>query len=496
MKILWLNINASYSHSSLALPSLHSQVEERLRGQFDWCVVSGTINRDPDIPLLEIINYNPDIILSTVWLFNHKYLIDLLSKVSKLMPNVRVVLGGPEFLGDNSEFLSQNKFVNAVFRGEGEESFPSILESFISDRDIENIPGICMLSPEGKYIDNGTAIISDFATINPPESSYFFDWGKPFVQIETSRGCFNRCTFCVSGNIRKVEEISYENLRNRLNEISKIGIKEVRILDRTFNANTAHAINLLNIFSGYYPEICFHLEIHPAFINDKLKLTLEKLPAGLLFLETGIQSLDELVLSTCKREGNSKESFKGLKYLCNLKKFVVHADLIAGLPYYTYDALISNLISLINIDINEIQLEKLKLLPGTELRKNASIFGIIYSLTPPYEVLETSSISFEDLYKCSQLSKIIDIWHNSEVWHVVFREAVIRYPEFIEFFLSYCMKTGVLDSPMSLEKKGLILYRFCKQDFKDIVPMLAQAWESSGLSHNKGPGKYSKENIN
>ena len=37
MKILWLDINSSYSHSSVALPAIHAQVDGR--DEWEWCVV-------------------------------------------------------------------------------------------------------------------------------------------------------------------------------------------------------------------------------------------------------------------------------------------------------------------------------------------------------------------------------------------------------------------------------------------------------------------------
>ena len=65
-----------------------------------------------------------------------------------------------------------------------------------------------------------------------------FRWDKQFVQLETSRGCFNNCRFCVSG-IEKVaqQNIPIAELRRRLQNIASKGIRQVRVLDRTFNGN-------------------------------------------------------------------------------------------------------------------------------------------------------------------------------------------------------------------------------------------------------------------
>ena len=116
----------------------------------------------------------------------------------------------------------------------------------------------------------------NFSELVPPEESRFFNWSKPFVQLETTRGCFNTCAFCVSGGEKPVRTLSLEATRKRLDVIHQHGIKNVRVLDRTFNYNNKRAKELLNLFREY-PDICFHLEIHPALLSDELKRELATL---------------------------------------------------------------------------------------------------------------------------------------------------------------------------------------------------------------------------
>lgn len=96
------------------------------------------------------------------------------------------------------------------------------------------IPGLCYLDSNGQYRDNGIARVLKFSDLIPPEKSRFFNWSKPFVQLETTRGCFNTCAFCVSGGEKPVRTLSIEAIRERLQIIHQHGIKNVRVLDRTF----------------------------------------------------------------------------------------------------------------------------------------------------------------------------------------------------------------------------------------------------------------------
>ncbi|MEN6619150.1 MAG: DUF4080 domain-containing protein [Rikenellaceae bacterium] len=495
MRLIWLDINASYSHSSLAFPALHSQLTGNNSERAEWHVVSGTINSDSATCLLEMIDYNPDVIFSTAWLFNHTYILNLLSRFKTLSPNTLVILGGPEFLGSNFDYLFSNKFINAVFRGEGEEVFPLIIDSLFQNYSWEKICGMCWIDENGEYHDNGEAIVSDFSILNPPEKSIFFSWDKHFVQFETSRGCFNNCTFCVSGGSRKVHNISLDKVVERLNNFRSKGVKEVRVLDRTFNANPERAVELLRIFSKFQNDMKFHLEIHPALLTPEIKKKLTEVSSGTLHLEAGLQSLDNLVLNTCKRAGNSEKSIDGINFLVSLNKFELHIDLIAGLPLYSYSALIRDVKSLLPLGVEEIQIELLKLLPGTELREQASQYGIVYSAFPPYEVLRTNVISVFELYKISVLSKIIDIWYNNKIWRDTFRKIHLENNLFIETFLDYIVTYKLLNNRLSLENNGILLFEFCNMHMKAAVIDVASAWIAAGLSLKKGPGKLAKRWI-
>ena len=128
MKILWLDLNSSYAHSSLALPALHAQVKEDT--DMEWEIVSATINENIGMIVDEIYRHQPDIIAATCWLFNHEALMHITSRVKALLPHTCLILGGPEFLGENESFLRRNPFVDCVFRGEGEEEFPRWFQTF------------------------------------------------------------------------------------------------------------------------------------------------------------------------------------------------------------------------------------------------------------------------------------------------------------------------------------------------------------------------------
>lgn len=487
MKILWIDLNSSYAHSSLALPALHAQI--MTDPSIEWEIVSATINENTGMIVDEIYRHRPDILAATTWLFNHEQLMHVASRVKALLPEACLVLGGPEFLGNNEEFLRKNPFVDCVFRGEGEEVFPQWLTCWNHPEQWHTVPGLCYLTPNKEYKDNGIARVLNFAGLVPPEQSRFFNWSKPFVQLETTRGCFNTCAFCVSGGEKPVRTLSIESIRERLQLIHAHGIKNVRVLDRTFNYNPRRAKELLRLFLEFHPDIRFHLEIHPALLSEELKEELSLLPKGLLHLEAGIQSLREPVLEKSRRMGKLSDALDGLRFLCALPNMETHADLIAGLPLYHLHEIFEDVRTLAGYAAGEIQLESLKLLSGTEMRRRAEELGIKYSPLPPYEVLQTHEISVSELQTARQLSRLLDGFYNTPAWQTLTRELILNDEQFLHRFLAYLTKANLIDQPMSLEKRGLILYEFCKQNYPEYQIQATIAWIEAGMSLKKLPAE-------
>ena len=491
MKILWLDLNCSYAHSSLALPALHAQVMHR--SDVEWTVVRTTTGEAVGTAVDAIYAHCPDVVAATAWLFTHEHLLHIIARVKALLPHTVVILGGPEFLGDNEVYLHHHPEVDCVLRGEGEESFARWLDVWDTPEAWSDIPGLCYLShalPSSRtYRDGGLARVMDFASLRAPEESTLFTWGKPFVQLETTRGCFNTCAFCVSGVGDPIRMLPLEDIRHRLDRICERGIRDVRVLDRTFNYHPRHAIELLQLFAEYHPHLRFHLEIHPALLPRQVREVLAGMPHGLLHLEAGIQSLRQEVLDTSLRKGALEQALDGLRFLCSLPNLITHADLIAGLPLYTLAQIYEDIHTLASYRAGEIQLESLKLLPGTVMRRDASALGIRYSPLPPYEVLETDAITSVELQEARRLSRLLDAYYNTTAWQHVTRRLILEERDFLHRFLHHLTCHNYIDQPMSLERRGELLYLFCCDHYPGYVTDVTVAWIEAGMSLKKRPAE-------
>ena len=490
MRLCWLDINASYSHASLALPLLHAATPAGA----DWLRVSGVMSDLPARLAGRVVATAPDVVAATAYLFTHDGVLRTLRRVKALRPACRVVLGGPEFWGGNEEFLRRERgVVDAVFRGEGEGSLARWLERLDLPAQWADVPGLCWLDAAGVYRDNGTAQLSEaeWNALPSPTASSFWDWSKPFVQLETVRGCVNRCAFCTSCLTGAPRVLALERVGERLVEIQQHGIRDVRVLDRTFNADPARAVRLLDLFRELCPDTRFHLEIHPGFLGAEMRAALAAAPLGKLHLEVGLQTTDAAALSACRRGAGGTRAWEGLEFLCSCRNLEVHVDLLAGLPGLTHAALLADLEQVLALGPAEIQLELLKLLPGTPLRDQAASLGVAYAPDPPYEVLATATAGVAELENARNLSTVVDAYYNHPVLQPAVRSAARLVPNVLPDLARFLAAESGEGQGMSLENRCRALHRFlCRApQFRLAAEQVGFQWLLAGLGPGHGPGQ-------
>lgn len=478
-RLVWLSVNSSYSHSSLALPLLHAACGG-IAG-WEWSALETTVEADSAETALELAARNPDLLCATLYLFNRNVVLEILERFHVLLPECHIAVGGPECLGEGAdEVLQKYPFVGTVFRGEGEGVMPEFLMNFSSRSERSVIP------------THGNAVFEEWESASAPMEAPFFRVDKPFVQMETSRGCPMGCCYCTSCHT-KVRYKSMDSIRRELSLLRSRGVSEIRLLDRTFNFPPERGTELLRIFRTEFPELRFHLEIHPRFLSDSLRMELRSANPEQLHIEAGIQSLDGIVQKEIGRSGEPEEALEGLRFLCRCPNFETHADLLAGLPGQTAESLFRDVATLMDAGPAEIQLEVLKVLPGTPLRIRAEELGIVYAPRTPYDVMKTETMSGKEILRIRLLSRLLDLTYNHPALHPVIRSACTENPDFLHSLLDFFLRNGLnLNRLFDLKKRFLILSDFFSQNEKTRFELSLQ-WILAGYPAGTGPGALAEK---
>ena len=161
---------------------------------------------------------------------------------------IRTIVGGHHATVKPRDF--SESYVDAVVVGEGELTFPELLEAFEGAKDLRGIQGLglpegggIVLTPERPLSDLDTLPFPARHLVSQYRQSYFRGKWRPIVSMFTSRGCPHRCSFC---GMWKVHRGKYR-LRSPervVEELKQIPEEYVDVVDDNTFENVAWARRL------------------------------------------------------------------------------------------------------------------------------------------------------------------------------------------------------------------------------------------------------------
>lgn len=400
--VLLVSINARYSHSSLALRYLRESLPEECARTV---ICEYTINMTAQSILSDIYERNPDVVAISVYIWNAQKTREILSDIKTLLPQIQLILGGPEVSFSAHKWLKDFSAIDCIIIHAGETAFRHLsMNGFCANQKILHV--------ENPHFD-------DIAF--PYRECDMIDLSDRLVYYESSRGCAFSCSYCLSSaGCTKVQHRSMGKVRKELDFLAGFNIRTVKFVDRTFNDDNERACAIAEHISSLDTKTQFHLELHPQLITEDFISAIEKAPDGRFRFETGFQSANPQTLKEIRRPQNSKKSAETIARLASLKKFHVHADLIAGLPLEDINSFKQSFDMLFSARPDHIQLGFLKLLPGTKLHEKADDYGYKSFSNPPYEIISSSTMSYDDLQHLHRVEEILEaLWNSGKFKHTM-----------------------------------------------------------------------------
>lgn len=408
MKTLITTLNSKFIHTSLAIRLLYVGSKDTHNVDFKEYTIKDDLNKICD----DILSYHVDVVAFACYIWNIEYIKELCSLLKK-KKDIIIVLGGPEVTYEPEYFLNHFQ-VDYIMSGEGELTFKQLLDCLDKKEDID----VCGVSYEG-HISNEIAQV-DMNYLESLDSPYDLSQdkenrGKRILYFETSRGCPFQCQYCLSSLEKGLRFFSKDYLTKQLDIILNSDVKTIKLLDRSFNASVEHALFILDyLFKHYHKGQQIQLEINAdVFQQPIIDFIKEKAPKGLLRFEIGIQSTYEPTNKAVKRIQNFQRLSAVVKELMEIGKFDLHLDLIAGLPFESYERFKQSFDDVFAFRAKELQLGFLKMLRGTSLRNNALEYGYQYDQKPPYEMIKNHVMSKEDIENIHLAEDMLEKYWNS-----------------------------------------------------------------------------------
>ena len=408
MKILLAAVNAKYIHSNLAVYSLKAYAG-------DPAVEIGeyTINQQKDDILMDIYKRQPDILCLSCYIWNLDYIEEIVLEIGKLRPDMPIWLGGPEVSYDAKEVLRRLPCVKGVMKGEGEVTFLEVLDHYHGKRDdLSKIPGLTYRN-EDEIVETPWRPVMDLSKV-PFVYDHMEDFEHKIIYYETSRGCPFSCSYCLSSVDKRLRFRDIELVKKELQFFLDHKVPQVKFVDRTFNCKHDHSIAIWKYIMEHDNGITnFHFEIAADILNEEELKLLEQMRPGLVQLEIGVQSTNPKTIKEIHRVMDFEKVSRIVRRIQDKGNVHEHLDLIAGLPYEDVESFAHSFDDVYALKPEQLQLGFLKVLKGSFMQEHQEEYGIVHKAHPPYEVLYTKWISYEDVLRLKGIEEMVEVYYNS-----------------------------------------------------------------------------------
>jgi len=396
--IILATLNARYIHAAFGLRYLKANLNEL---EASTTICEFTLEQRPLDIAERILSYQPEIVGLGVYIWNVQQCLETAALIKKIAPQVKLVLGGPEvsYEQDEQEIC---RLADYVLSGPAEGEFYTLCKALL---------------------DGATPGYSPALTLDEIKLPYYLysdeDLKHRILYVEASRGCPFKCEFCLSALDRTAKPFVLEAFLQQMDGLYQRGARHFKFVDRTFNLSTKVSLPIMQFFldrmqsDPQQNDIFVHFEVIPDRLPESLKAMITQFPPGSLQFEVGVQTFNPEVQAIIQRKQDNLRTEQNLDWLCQHSPAHIHTDLIFGLPGEGMGSMANSFNKLVALGPDEIQLGILKRLRGMPMAQHEAEYKLIFNPNPPYDILSTRDVSFEEMQKLRRMARYWDIVANS-----------------------------------------------------------------------------------
>lgn len=466
-EILLTTANARYIHCSLGLRCLLANMGDL---QSRTSIMEFTLYKSAADMAEKIVDRRPSILGVGVYIWNVELLERVLGIVRKVLPDLKIVVGGPE-VSFASDLPGLVEYADVIIGGEAETTFPDVCRQLLAGE-----------VPVSRFVRGSVPKLDQ---IRLPYSLYNEeDLANRVIYVEASRGCPYGCQFCLSSLDKTVRLFPLDRVLASLGELWDQGVRRFKFVDRALHLADTPA--LLEFFASRQGDGLFlHFEWVPERLPERVLELLSQFPPGAVQLEAGIQTFTPQIASLIDRRQDAELAVQNMVAVLGQTGAHLHADLVAGLPGETMDSFGASFDRLAAVGPHEIQLGILKRLRGAPICQHETEFAMLFAETAPYEVLQTASWSFAEMQEIKRFSRYLDMLHNAGN----FKETMVLlcpqldFASFMELSRWLWGVTGQT-SHIHLDRLALVLFQFGSEERgvakSDLANALVGDWNRCG----------------
>lgn len=478
-KVLLVGINAKFIHTNLAIRTLKANAGE-YESMVEICEY--TINHRREEILAHLYEKKPEVVGFSCYLWNIEYVLAVAEDLKKILPGLKIIVGGPEVSYHPVEVLKTTPFLDIIMIGEGERTFKEYLKWMAAgyngskaEKELEKIDGIAYRKSE--WIDDGTESECGIVVTAPRQGLPMDELVFPYKDLEglenrilyyeSIRGCPFSCSYCLSSIEKTVRIKSTDKTKRELDFFLENKVPQVKFVDRTFNCNHHYAYEIWRYIGEHDNGITnFHFEIGGDLLREEDFELFQTFRPGLVQFEIGVQSTNEKTIEAIRRTMDLEQLRYNIERVHKGRNIHEHLDLIAGLPYEGYESFKKSFDDVYAMKPDQFQLGFLKVLTGSYMNEVKDEYEVRFSSYPPYEVFSTKWLSYEEILKLKEVEEMVEVYYNSFQFQASMSYLVSFFDtpfDMYEKMGRYYKEKNLFDVKHSRIGRYEILYEFCKE---------------------------------
>lgn len=441
MQAFFIGTNSKYIHTALGIRYVTEYCRDReiavhrLEAAVNEPLLSVLTRITEMIDACNIAEHEVIVLGLEVHIWNRQFVLELGELLRKVLPECFLMLGGPEVMFQPAKIFDAAQFADFIVCGEGEEAVAEFLQNLTrierektAGNDVESVArnnisrwqnlvpsGIACRDENGKiFVPDRQLVIEnlDKLPFPYPDIDEVVDQHK-IVYYEASRGCPFHCAYCLSGISHLVRRRSLPLVLADMDRFMQAGATLVKFVDRTYNLDENYYLPMMRYLAQADTKTTFHFEIKADILSPRAVEFLRTVPKGRFQLEIGVQSTDADVLRIIGRKDDWDRLKDNVSALLENDNIHIHMDLIAGLPLETMESFARSFDDVYGLHPHALQLGFLKVLSGTVMEKISGQHGLVYMDRPPYEVLSTNYMNYNEMRFLKILEEVFELTANS-----------------------------------------------------------------------------------
>ena len=279
--------------------------------------------------------FAPDVVGMTSVTMNFLGAIRILQDAKRHNPDIITMMGGPHVSFDASATFSNYPELDLIVIGEGEQTLAELVPVLTSRNEWEQIKGIAFCKDGEIVITPERELIHDLDSVPLPARhllpmSRYLALGFP-VSIITSRGCPNKCIFCLGRRMvgYKGRHRTPRLVVDEIEHILGYGFTRINIADDLFTANKQRVMALCKEIMNRGVKFTWSAFARVNTVDVEILSVMKE--AGCDSISFGIESGNTEILKRVKK-GITLDQAKKAVAACKQVGLRTHASFMVGLP--------------------------------------------------------------------------------------------------------------------------------------------------------------------